>query len=61
MERAANGDAAGGQPDKGRQPGREHSRRTAASRDAGHRTLTGHTPAAPNAAIRADRAPEGTL
>ncbi len=41
--------------------GCEHGRWTAVSKDAGHRTLAGDTPAALNAEIRTDFAREGTL
>jgi hypothetical protein len=41
--------------------GCEHGRWTAVSRDAGHRTLAGESPAALNAEIRSDFAREGTL
>jgi hypothetical protein len=41
--------------------GRDHGTWTAASKDAGHRTFTGDTPAALNAEIRTDPARQGTL
>ena len=41
--------------------GRGHSTWTAASKDTGHRTVTGDTPAALNAEIRTDQARQGTL